>query len=106
MMTESVQEPGKMVRINWYFPESVNSNYATHIVVQHTEHDFTISFFEVYSPPTIGTPEEIRKIVETTESIPAKCVARIIVAADRLPGFLEVLQDNLRGFREKYRADE
>lgn len=71
------------------------SRYATHIVVQHTEHEFIISFFEVQPPVLLGMPEEIEARLEQIESIRADCVARVIVAAERMPEFVRVLQDNL-----------
>jgi hypothetical protein len=91
---------GIYVPIEWHAPEDLISRYANNILVQHEEHEFIISFFEIRPPLLLGSPEEIKAKLEQTESVRAECVARIIVAADRMPSFIEALQGNL----EKYLA--
>jgi hypothetical protein len=83
------------VPLEWYVPEDLVSRYATNLVVQHSEHEFVISFFEIHPPLLLGTPEEIEAKLKQIESVQAHCVARIIVAAERMPEFLQVLQHNL-----------
>lgn len=88
--------------IDWQFPAGLVSRYATHLIVQHTEHEFVLSFFEVLPPTVFGPPEQVNSKIDALASIPAECVARIVVAADRMPSFVQVLDDNL----ERYQAKE
>jgi Protein of unknown function (DUF3467) len=85
--------------IEWHFPEHITSRYATNLVVQHTEHEFTISFFELHPPLLLGSPEERKAQLEHIKSVRAECVARIIVAAERMPEFLKVLQGQLEAYQ-------
>lgn len=89
------------LRINYEVPENVPTRYATHIVAQHGDREFLISFFEVWPPLLLGTPEEIQAQIEQTDHVKAKCVARIVVSADRLTEFIQVLQNNLQKFTAK-----
>jgi uncharacterized protein DUF3467 len=83
--------------IEWYVPDSIKSQYATNMVVQHTEQEFILSFFETRPPLLLGnlTEEDIKAI----PSIRAECVARIVIARDRMPKFVEALQTNLKTSR-------
>lgn len=89
---------GKKVPVILQEPENTPSFYATNLVVQHTKYEFIISFFEVRPPLLWGPPEEKEKMLEEIDAIRSSCSARIVVAADRMPSFVQVLQDNLKTF--------
>ncbi len=91
---------GVEVPIEWSMPESMVSRYATNLVVQNGEHEFTLNFYEVRVPIILGSPDEQIEQLSKIDSVRADCVARIIIAADRLEEFISVLQGNL----EKHRA--
>lgn len=78
------------IPIDWRTPESTVSRYATNLVIQRTENEYVLSFFEVLPPIILG--ETQKKL----DSVTAECVARIIVAAGKMPDFVNVLQEHLR----------
>jgi hypothetical protein len=93
------QEPTMIaLPIEWHVPEDIVSRYANNIVVQYSQHEFIISFFETLPPLVVGPPEEIEAKLEQTMAAQANCVARIIVAVDKMPGFMQVMQDSLKGY--------
>lgn len=92
----SVQIP-----IEWHVPEGLISRYANNIIVQHTQHEFVISFFESRPPLIVGSPEEQAAQLEKMTSIKFECVARIIVAPDQMAEFLHVLQRNFETYLSK-----
>lgn len=94
------KDDGIILPIEWHYPEGLVSRYATNIVVQHTDQEFIISFFEVLPPVVLGSPEEQKAKTEQIKSVRGECVARIIISVDRMPEFVEALQNNL----EKYRS--
>jgi hypothetical protein len=55
----------------------------------------------VHQPLLLGSPEERKAQLEQIKSVRAECVARIIVAAERLPEFVEVIQGQLEVYRSK-----
>jgi hypothetical protein len=65
------------------------------MVAQPLQHEFLISFFEAQPPILLGTPEENKARYQELGAIHAECVAKIIVAAERLPEFIQVLQTTL-----------
>jgi len=92
------------VPIEWYVPESLVSRYATNMIVQHSEHEFILSFFETPPPLILGESrsEDLKKL----KSIRATCVAQIIVARDRMPRFVDVMQENVKKARAKTEESE
>jgi hypothetical protein len=92
------------VPIEWYVPESLVSRYATNMIVQHSEHEFILSFFDTPPPLILGESklEDLQKI----KSIRAICVAQIIVAKDRMQGFVNAMQENLAKARAKTKTAE
>ena len=54
----------------------------------------------------MGRPEENRAKLEEMKSIPAECVARVIIAADELPAFIEALQTTLNAYLEAKSAQK
>lgn len=91
------------VPIVWCVPDDLESKYATNVVVQKSEHEFIINFFEMERPIIFGDdPDVVMRQWEEIESVCAKCVARIVVAEERMPGFIEAMQKNLeRGSGEE-----
>jgi len=88
--------------IRWHIPKTIETKYATNMVIQHTKGEFTISFFEIRAPIVLGTPEEQAEQLEKGDKVEARCVARIVVTPDRLPGFIKVMADNLGNYYSTY----
>jgi hypothetical protein len=104
-MPDDQEQPNDLeVPIEWYVPESIISQYATNLVVQRSEHEYIISFFDTKPPLIIGVPS--KEALDNLKSVRAECVARIIVAAARMPGFVKALQTNLERAVSKTTADE
>ncbi len=103
-------EPSNEVRlelpIDWQFPGDLSTRYATHLIVQHSEHEFVLSFFEILPPTIFGSPEAVSAQLERLSSIPAECVGRIVVAANRMPAFVAVLQENLQQYQSRALSPE
>ncbi len=92
---------GKLISVNLHTPPGFPSQYATNLVVQHTEHEFVITFFEMRPPPLLGTEQKKRKQLDAVKEIDATCLARIIVSPNRMGEFIQVMQDNLKTFEGK-----
>jgi hypothetical protein len=101
VMTESPQDVVP-VPISWHIPEDLVPRYANNFVVQHTEQEFIISFFELLPPLMIGPADSVRARLEEMESMPARCVGRVILTPDRLKELLATLQDNLQKYNAKF----
>lgn len=99
-MAEENLLAGKEVPIAWIVPDDLVTRYATNIVVQHSEHEFFLSFFEADPPIILGSREEALATIEQLGSLKAKCVARIVVAPKRMREFVRVLQANLEKYLE------
>ena len=101
---EQEMDQGKLVKeVALAFGSSESPGvYATNIIVQHTEHEFTISFYEAMPTPVVGSQERKQEIYDSIESIPARCVARVVVAAGRMETFLQVLKTNFENHQMRF----
>jgi hypothetical protein len=103
-MAEDTSAEHHELPVEWYIPDDMVSQYATNMLVQMNPHEFIISFFQLYPPPVLGSPEEQKAKLAAMTSVRATCVSRVIVAAERMPEFVRVLQETLARYtstREK-----
>ena len=92
----SKHTPEIQIPLKWYVPEELPTHYATNLVIQHTEHEFFITFFELVPPITLGkTLEEVEQI----EAVCARALTRVAVSPERLEKFIQAMQDNLVKYR-------
>jgi hypothetical protein len=87
--------------LDWVVPEDLLTQYANNMVIQHTETEFILSFFEYYPPILLGEAEDIVSKIEDMKSVKAKCVARIVVPLEKMPSIIDALQTNFNKFTEK-----
>lgn len=103
-MTE--ERPKIQVPIEWHISENIDSKYATNLIIQHSEHEFIIDFFEMRHPWILGAPDRVREQREKLESVRAECVARIIVSPDRMQEFINAMQANLNKYVGKEQEEQ
>jgi hypothetical protein len=94
--TNKLAAQDRTIPLIWDIPEDLMSGYATNMLVQVGEHEFFISFFET-PPPVLISPQDIEKL----GSVTAECFARIVVAPERMQGFINVLQQQLDVYNKK-----
>lgn len=92
----------KKVKINYHFPEDLNTYFVENIIAQHQPGFFILSFFETFLPPIVGeTPEDREKALEKLKEVDAKCVARLVVTPEKMNDIIEVLIENFDAYRQK-----
>ena len=84
------------------------TRWVNHMTVQHGPDHFIVSFYEVIPPLLLDeTPEARLERARGIESMPAKCVARVVISARNIDQFLEALVDNRKKHRARFeRQDE
>jgi hypothetical protein len=102
---KAIEENSKhpLAEIEWHFPENIISRFTTNMTVQRIENEFKVSFFELVRPIILDPNDPKWKSIT---SIRADCVASIIVTADRLPKFIEVLQEQLTLYKSSNTSKE
>ncbi len=95
---------GKALRVVFDSTADMPPQYANTLVIQHDQHDFTITLFDVRPPILLGPPELKEKQLEALETVRARCVGRFVVAATRMHEFVQVMQDNLQMYQASQRA--
>lgn len=102
-MSEIEQEEQKTtLPIRWHVPDNLQSRYANNVLVQSSQYDIVISFFETQLPPLAGSPKENQEKLIEMGAIRADCVSRIIVSPELLPSIISALQTGLASYQETY----
>lgn len=84
--------------LKWVIPDSIRTDHATHLVVQQQGSEFTFLFFETASLLFSGTPEEQVAEFEKLETVNAKCIAKIVMSADRIAEVTNNLIESVNRF--------
>ena len=91
----------KQVKLKYIYPEDLQTHFVSNIVVDHQPDRFVISFFEVFPPPVLAESDADRqRIVDSLDSIDAKCVARLVVTPQTMEQFVRVMSENFGNYRE------
>lgn len=94
----------KVVKVRLDPPTGLPTLYATNFVVQHTNHEFILTVYEARPPAFLGTSEERQAQLAKLEEVNAEPLARIVIAATRMPEFVSVILENFKTY-EKDRAE-
>ena len=97
-----VDDKDEVRQVSIKYPESddVVAVWANNLVVQHTPAgEFIVGFYAVYPPILIGDAEEVKGRSEAITSLPARCVAKAVVSAVSMPGFVSVLERHMKQFQ-------
>jgi hypothetical protein len=89
------------VPLRFNVPDNMPSVYATNLLVQATEQEVVISFFEA-QPPLLMT-DDVEENLEILKKvgIKADCVARVTISPARFEGFVQVLADFISGVKAR-----
>ena len=85
--------------VQWTGYESQKSEHATHLMIQSHGSEFTLLFFELQPPFTIGTPEEQAAQTEQLPHVEAKCVAKIVMSAPNATQASDALAGQMEQFK-------
>lgn len=95
------------IPVKYVIPEDIVTQYTTDMVVQHSEHEFIISFWEIQRPVILGTEEERKAQAEMLKFLENRCIAKFAVTPDRMQLFAAVMKENFeRYLRDKGKPDE
>ncbi len=87
-------EPAIQLRVRFIKDPAVRTAYATNMMVQSTDQEFIVTFFEARPPYIQGeTPDERRaQAAKLDNTIDAVEVARVVISPERLPVFISLLE--------------
>lgn len=86
--------------IQFVYPDPTITRFSNYALVQRDNDSFVLTFFDVHKPAFIGPDEEKKKQIEKIESIPAFCIARIVLTPDHFKRLVLVLQKHLERFEK------
>lgn len=80
-------------------PVGLSSRYAHHLLVQSTQNEVTVSFFEIIPPVLVGSPDQQKEVLR--KGVRADCVSRITIARARYPEFVKAMMGQLAAEEKK-----
>jgi hypothetical protein len=92
------------LKINRTFPAGQLGVSSNHFVVQNDGPEFHLLFFQAHLPIFLeGSEEEkAREIARyQRDGVLGVCIARIIVAAERMPEFIQAMQANFVSYQTR-----
>ena len=91
-----VKEPSIQLPVRFVRDPSLRTAYATSMMVQATDQEFILTFFEARPPFILGnTPEERRLAATNIDAVEAVEVARVLITPDRVATFVDLLMQNM-----------
>jgi hypothetical protein len=84
--------------LKWEIPQDMPILWTNNFVIQHTENEFILTFFQV-TPPILIQPT--REDIEAIESVPARAIARIALTPHAMAELLDVITENYERFQKK-----
>jgi hypothetical protein len=92
----SVSDPPIELRVRFVKNVAVRTAYATNMMVQSTDNEFILTFFEASPPLIVGnTPDERRAAAAQIEAVDAIEVARVVIAPGRMQNFIDLLKQQV-----------
>jgi hypothetical protein len=85
----------RAVPVEFFVPEDLDIKYADNFNVFFSDYDFTLTFLQTQAP-LIFRDEEW----ETTGSVKAKGISRVVVPPHLIPRIVNVLSENWKRFME------
>ena len=92
------------VKMVYTFPDDLRAVPGMTTIIQHQEHEFILSFFDVMLPPAIGTDEGREAVLRDLEEngLEAKCTARVVIPAGRMASLIDTMIRNYQGWYDGF----
>lgn len=91
---EETIKKGAKVPIEFNISPTIITRFASNMVIQTLENEFKILFFEVKPKIRLDPSDKI------PDKVLADCVASVIVTADKLPNFIQILIEQFDKYNE------
>lgn len=89
------------VPVDWIVPEAIPTQRATNVIIQQSgPTEFVVAFFEQRPPFFTGSREQQLEQFKMLEKIPAVCVAKITLSADKLVEFASAFKESVDDFHQ------
>lgn len=94
------QDQGQYLPVDFSRGTEFPAVHANQMIVQHTEQEFIVTFFELLPPVVSLDPEMRKEQLAQLASIQARPVARVVVSAERMREFIGALVENYQRYEQ------
>jgi hypothetical protein len=91
---------GVEIPLQFNLPIDMPSVYATNMLVQASDQEIILSFFEAQPPFMTEDTQENIELLKSV-GIRADCVAKVIISSARFEGFVQVLAQTVQRIKDK-----
>lgn len=99
------QDEGRYLPVDFSRGTDFPAVHANQMIVQHTDQEFIVTFFELLPPVVSLDPEMQKEQLAQISSIPARPVARVVMSAERAREFIGALVDNYRKYEQSMKEE-
>lgn len=85
------------MKIDFEVPPEARSMYANHMIVQRTQDETMVTFFELFPPMILGTPAQQQEAYSKVETIKARFVVRVSMPLTKLRKFAKAIAQVAEG---------
>jgi hypothetical protein len=92
-----------LLKPKYPYPEDTEIAYANHMIVQHMEHEYVISFYQMTTPPNVDRSiADLQKALEASGGLHMRCVGKVAVSNGRMPSVINALVSSFARHHEKH----
>ncbi|HEY2839780.1 MAG TPA: hypothetical protein VGJ26_11560 [Pirellulales bacterium] len=96
----------KRFKIERHVPDDLRPVLSNHFVVHHDEGMFRLFFFDITPPLFLGDDiADVKRQAEAIKSLPAKCVAEVVMSSEHMAEVIKVLITNFQKSQNSSVAD-
>jgi hypothetical protein len=112
--TSSHEDNGKHIHetrielpIQYIYPTGTAGKMANHLLVQHDQHEFHLSFFQLNLPIVPQDEDERKQWEASNPALPAECIAKVVLSRSRMKSFIDALTSNFeKSLRDKLQQSD
>ena len=103
-MTSPAEKEGRLVPVDFTSGSEIPAVHANQVIIQHTEHEFIITLYEVLPPTVNSDPALQARQLAKIKSVPARAVAKIVMSPGRVRELSAALADNIEKYDERMKS--
>ena len=98
---ENTSEQKRSIPVDFTGGTELSAVHANQMIIQHTEHEFVVTFFELLPPVLSPDPTQQAEEFGQIKNVRARPVAKVVMSSVRAREFAAALVENLRRFEDE-----
>ena len=97
-MAAKPEAEGVLIPVDFSGSADLPAAHVNQVLIQHTEHEFLITFYELLPPPISPDPARQAREIAKLKTIPARAVAKLVMSPGRARELVAALLENIETY--------